>query len=71
MVTVDVLPVIAPGYMVQLPDGKPLSVTLPVASAQVGCVIVPIDGAAGVAGCALITILPDATEVQPDALVTV
>jgi hypothetical protein len=34
-------------------------------------VIVPITGAVGVAGAAVITALNDATEVQVDALVTV
>ena len=71
MVWVAVLPAMAPGLIVQLPAGKPVSTTLPVATAQVGCVIVPIPGAAGVAGWALITILPDAAEVHPAALVTV
>jgi len=36
--------------MVQLPEGKLLNTTLPVASAQVGCVMVPTTGAAGVTG---------------------
>jgi hypothetical protein len=44
---------------------------LPVAVAHVGCVTVPAVGAAGVAGCALTTILDDAGEVQPAALVCV
>jgi hypothetical protein len=43
-------PVMAPGLIVQLPAGKPLNITLPVESAQVGCVIVPATGAVGVAG---------------------
>ena len=30
------LPAMLPGLMVQLPDGKPLNTTLPVASAQLG-----------------------------------
>ena len=30
--------------------GKPLKITLPVAKAQLGCVIVPTVGAVGVAG---------------------
>ena len=71
MVVLEVFPVIAPGLMVQLPDGKPLNTTLPVDTAQVGCVIVPTTGAVGVAGCALMTTLADATEVHPAALVTV
>ena len=60
-----------PGLMVQFPDGKPLNTTLPVATAQVGWVIVPTVGAAGVAGCALITTFADATEIHPTEFVTV
>ena len=44
--------VIVPGVLVnvQVPvDGSPFKITLPVASAQVGCVIVPTVGADGVA----------------------
>ena len=48
----DELPVTDPGLMVQLPEGRPLNITLPVATEQVGCVIVPTVGASGVAGCA-------------------
>ena len=44
------VPAIAPGLIVQLPAGSPLSITLPVASAHVGCVIVPTTGAVGIAG---------------------
>jgi hypothetical protein len=43
----------------------------PVAVAHVGCVTVPVVGAAGVAGCALTTMFDDAGEVQPAALVCV
>lgn len=39
-----------PGSMVHVPDGKPINITLPVATAQVGCEIVPKAGAEGVAG---------------------
>ena len=57
---------------VQEPEaGRPLKATEAVAIAQVGCVMVPITGAAGVAGCALMTALAEATEVQLEALVTV
>jgi hypothetical protein len=38
---------------------------------QVGWVIIPTAGEAGVEGCVFITILTDATEIQPEALVTV
>ena len=56
---------------VQVPiAGKPLRSTLPVAVAQVGWVIAPTTGAEGVEGWALITALPDAIEVHPEALVT-
>ena len=57
---------------VQVPvAGRPLSTTLPVATVQVGWVMVPTVGAEGVAGCALITTFPEVTEVHPAALVTV
>ena len=71
MVVLAVEPAIAPGFIVQLPAGKPLNTTLPVAKAHVGCVIVPTTVAVGVTGCALITTFADTTEVHPDALVTV
>jgi len=57
--------------MVQFPAGKPFKTTLPVATLQVGCVIIPTAGAAGVAGCALITTFAEAGDVQPDVLGTV
>ena len=73
MVPVPVV-VVPPGDLVkvQLPvAGKAFKITLPVAKAHVGWVMVPIVGAVGVAGCALITAFADATEVHPAALVTV
>ena len=73
----EVVPVpvvtVAPGVLVrvQVPDeGNPLKRTLPVATAQVGCVIVPIIGA-DCTGWAFITTLADVDETHPDALVTV
>lgn len=65
--------VIFPGERVNVhePEGKPLNTTDPVGTAQVGCVIVPTVGLDGVAGCAFITTLPDTTEVQPAAFLTV
>ena len=66
--------VVPPGVLVsvQVPDaGRPLNTTLPVASAQVGWVIVPTTGAEGAAGAASITTLPEEGETHPDALVTV
>ena len=70
MVVLAVKPDMAPGLMVQFPDGNPFSTTLPVATAQVGCVIVPTVGAVGVGGCALIvTLVPD--EIQPSEFLAV
>jgi hypothetical protein len=66
--------VIPPGFLVNIHVpvcGKPFKTTLPVAREHVGCVIVPIDGAAGVAGWAFITMLPVEGEMHPVALVTV
>ena len=66
--------VVPPGVLVKVhvPEaGKPLKITDPVATAHVGCVIVPTVGVAGVAGCILITTLAEAAEIHPAALVTV
>ena len=60
-VTVEVVPVMFPGLTVQEPAGSPPRTTLPVCTAQEGCVMVPTAGAAGsaftvtvvVADCAL------------------
>jgi hypothetical protein len=51
--------------------GNPFNTTLPVETVHVGCVIVPKEGAEGVAGWAFITIFADGGEMQPAALVTV
>jgi hypothetical protein len=48
IVVLVVLPVIEPGFIVQFPEGNPLNTTLPVDDIHIGCVIVPIVGAAGV-----------------------
>ena len=64
-------PVMFPGLIVQVPAGNPFRTTLPVATVQVGCVIVPMTGADGVTGCGLITAFCDAGETHPEALVTV
>ena len=42
-------PVKDPGLIVQFPAGSPFNITLPVARAQVGWVIVPIVGDEGTA----------------------
>lgn len=62
---------IAPGFIVQLPAGNPDRITLPVATAQVGCVIVPTMGMDGVTGCELIVTLADGREIHPELFVTV
>jgi hypothetical protein len=57
---------------VQLPvAGKPFKITLPVATEQVGWVMVPTVGAVGEEGAAVIITPADPEEVQPEALVTV
>ena len=57
---------------VHVPDeGNPLNATLPVASVQVGWVMVPITGAVGIGGGTLTTTLDDDGEVHPNELVTV
>lgn len=66
-----VFPFIDPGLIVQFPAGKPLTCMLPVATEQVGCVIAPIAGVAGVPGFAMITVFTEADEVHPAKLVTV
>jgi hypothetical protein len=66
--------VVPPGVRVkvQLPvAGKPFKITLPVATEQVGWVIVPTVGAVGVASWVLITTLAEDGEIHPEALVTV
>ena len=66
--------VVPPGVLVsiQLPEaGNPFNTTLPVATEQVGWVIVPTVGAVGEDGWAVITTLPEAGETQPEEFVTV
>ena len=64
-------PFIPPGLIVQLPAGKLFNTTLPVVTAHVGCVIVPIAGGDGALGTLLMTIFAEAGDVQNAALVTV
>jgi hypothetical protein len=70
-VVLVVEPAIDPGLMIQLPEGKPLKTTLPVATAQVGCVTAPTKGIAGVAGCGFMTTFADTGEMQPTEFLTV
>ena len=72
IVVVLVLPLFVPPVYVtvHVPEGNPLNATLPVADAQVVCVIVPIVGAVGVVGCVLTTTLKIEL-VQPPAVVDV
>jgi hypothetical protein len=73
LVPVPVL-VVPPGVRVkvQLPvAGKPFRITLPVATEQVGWVMVPTVGAVGEEGAAVIITSVDPDEVQPEELVTV
>ena len=71
-VVVVPVPAIAPGLIVHTPvAGRPFNTTLPVGAAQEeGWVIVPIIGAAGATGAALITTVADANEIHPASLVT-
>ena len=76
MVVLVPVPVVAipPGLRVkvQVPvAGKPFKVTLPVDTEQVGCTIVPTEGAVGIVGAVFITTLADTDDVQPAAFVTV
>ena len=64
-------PVMAPGFIVHFPVGKPVSSMLPVATLHVGCVIVLIAGAVAVGGWVLIITLVDGSETHPEFFVTV
>ena len=66
--------VTAPGLLVSVHDpeaGRLLKATLPVAVAQVGCVMVHTTGAVGEAGCGSITTSAEAADTLPSASVTV
>jgi hypothetical protein len=57
---------------VHVPDaGSPLKSTLPVGVEQVGCVIVPTNGAVGVVGALFKTAFVEEADVQPRSFVTV
>ena len=66
------MPDILPGFNIHGPfDGKPFNTTLPVATEQVGWVIVPTVGAVGEEGGAVIITFVDPADIQPEELVTV
>ena len=71
-VVVVPVPAIATGLIVQVPvAGRPFNTTLPVGAAhEAGCVTVPITGAVGATGAALMTTVADANEIHPASLVT-
>ena len=71
-VVVVPVPAIDPGLIVQVPvAGKPFNTMLPVGAAhEAGWVIVPIIGAGGATGAALISTLTDADDIHPASLVT-
>jgi hypothetical protein len=76
MVVVVPVPVVVvpPGVLVnvQVPvAGKPFNTTLPVATEQVGWLIVPTVGAVGEEGGVVIITSADPDEIQPVELVTV
>ena len=71
-VVVVPVPAIDPGLIVQVPvAGSPFNTTLPAGAAhEAGCVIVPIIGADGATGAALMTTVADANDIHPASLVT-
>ena len=64
------VPAMAPGLIVQFPAGKPFKTTLPVATPQLGWVIIPTEGGAGVTGCTFITAFAETADAHPAELVT-
>ncbi len=65
---------IAPGVRVRVhvPEaGRPLNVTLPVETRQVGWTIAPTTGDESVPGWLFITTFPEGADIQPAAVVTV
>ena len=69
-VILEPVPVIPSGLIVQLPEGRSFNTAVPVAIVHSGCVTAPAVGAAGVAGCTLITISADTNEIHPTEFVT-
>lgn len=65
-----VLPVIAPGFIVQFPAGSPLIWILPDEILHEGCVRMLTNGVGGVTGCEFITTVAEAADVHPDAFTT-
>jgi hypothetical protein len=50
IVWLEPVPAMAPGLMIQFPEGKLFNTTLPVVTMQVGCVMVATVGADGITG---------------------
>jgi hypothetical protein len=71
MVALKPEPAMAPGLITQFPEGKSFNSTLPVETEQVGWVMVPAVGDAGVAGWVLMITFVVAGEVHPTEFVTV
>ena len=71
-VAVEPVKIPPPGLTVtvHVPEGNPVNSTLAVATKQVGWLTVPITGAEGLAGCALMLTVAEGDEVHPAALVT-
>jgi len=69
MVVIGPVPVIPPGYIVQVPAGSPPSTTLPVATEQDGCVIESISGGSEFPGLGRIT-TSTVVDVHPAEFVT-
>jgi hypothetical protein len=72
IVVIVPVPAIDPGLMVHVPaEGRPVNTTIPVGAAQeAGWVTVPILGAGGAVGAALIFTAADASDIHPASLVT-
>jgi len=70
MVLVVPVPAIPPGLINQFPvGGKPFNMTLPVPTAQFGCVTVPIVGAVYAGRLLIVTLVPE--EIQPSGFIAV
>ena len=71
IVVVAPVPETAPGLIVHVPVGKPLSTTLPVGTKHVGCVINPITGAVGLLFTVNVYVATAAEHGEPNGLLVV